>query len=91
MDSSKTEPIGAAKIGSIPSINGLINRKGAAGPRAFCEYEGAGGILMSSDKGFTQKIGGKGNGVETLHNPDLDAVKTYLSKMFDDVEPLVIT
>ena len=76
---------------SIPSINGLINRKGAAGPRAFCEYEGAGGILMSSDKGFTQKIGGKGNGVETLHNPDLDAVKTYLSKMFDDVEPLVIT
>ena len=76
---------------SIPSINGLINRKGAAGPRAFCEYEGAGSILMSSDKGFTQKIGGEGNGIETLRNPDLDAVKTYLNKVFEDVEPLVIT
>ena len=76
---------------SIPSINGLINRKGAAGPRAFCEYEGAGSILMSSDKGFTQKIGGGGTGIETLRNPDLDAVKTYLKKVFDDAEPLVLT
>ena len=76
---------------STPGIQELVNWKGAAGPRAFCEYTGAGNILLSNNKGFTYKLDDDSAGFEAMRNPDLQAVKEYLSSLFKATEPLVIT
>ena len=76
---------------SIPGVEGLLNWKGAAGPRAFSEYTGAGNILLSNNKGFTYKLDDDSAGFEAMRNPDLQAVKEYLSSLFKATEPLVIT
>ena len=76
---------------SVPGVEGLLNWKGAAGPRAFSEYTGAGNILLSNNKGFTYKLDDDAAGFEAMRNPDLQAVKEYLSSLFKATEPLVIT
>ena len=76
---------------SVPGIYELVNWKGAAGPRAFCEYTGAGNILLSNNKGFTYKLDDDAAGFEAMRNPDLDAIKEYLRSLFKNTEPLVIT
>lgn len=76
---------------SVPGVEGLLNWKGAAGPRAFSEYTGAGNILLSNNKGFTYKLDDDSAGFEAMRNPDLQAVKEYLSSLFKATEPLVIT
>ncbi len=78
-------------IWSVPGVQGLLNWKGAAGPRAFSEYTGAGNILLSNNKGFTYKLDDDSAGFEAMRNPDLQAVKEYLSSLFKATEPLVIT
>ncbi|MGM9699501.1 MAG: phage baseplate assembly protein V [Prevotella sp.] len=76
---------------SVPGVQGLLNWKGAAGPRAFSEYTGAGNILLSNNKGFTYKLDDDSAGFEAMRNPDLQAVKEYLSSLFKATEPLVVT
>ena len=76
---------------SVPGVEGLLNWKGAAGPRAFSEYTGAGNILLSNNKGFTYKLDDDAAGFEAMRNPDLDAIKEYLRSLFKNTEPLVIT
>lgn len=76
---------------SVPGIQELVNWKGAAGPRAFCEYTGAGNILISNNQGFTYKLDDDAAGFEAMRNPDLDAIKEYLRSLFKNTEPLVIT
>ena len=76
---------------SVPGVQGLFNWKGAAGPRAFTEYTGAGSILLSNNRGFTYKLDDDAAGFEAMRNPDLQAVKEYLSSLFKATEPLVLT
>ena len=76
---------------SVPGIYELVNWKGAAGPRAFCAYTGAGNILRSNNRGFTYKLDDDDAGFEAMRNPDLDAIKEYLRSLFKNTEPLVIT
>lgn len=76
---------------SVPGIHELVNWKGAAGPRTYCEYTGAGNILLSNNKGFTYKLDDDAAGFEAMRNPDLDAIKEYLRSLFKNTEPLVIT
>ena len=76
---------------SVPGVQGLFNWKGASGPRAFTEYTGAGSILLSNNKGFTYKLDDDAAGFEAMRNPDLQAIKEYLSSLFKATEPLVIT
>ena len=76
---------------SVPGIQELVNWKGAAGPRTYCEYTSAGNILLSNNKGFTYKLDDDAAGFEAMRNPDLDAIKEYLRSLFKNTEPLVIT
>ena len=76
---------------SVPGIQELVNWKGAAGPRAFCEYASAGNFLIANNKSFTYKLGDDAAGFEAMRNPDLDAIKEYLRSVFKNTEPLVIT
>lgn len=76
---------------SVPGVQGLFNWKGASGARAFTEYTGAGSILLSNNRGFTYKLDDDAAGFEAMRNPDLQAVKEYLSSLFKATEPLVLT
>lgn len=76
---------------SVPGIQELVNWKGAAGPRAFCEYASAGNFLIANNKSFTYKLGDDAAGFEAMRNPDLDAIKEYLRSVLKNTEPLVIT
>lgn len=64
-------------------LNKLFNRDGAAGPRAHWDLVSKGGILVSSDPGYTVKLKSDGSAWEGVQNPGIEVINTLMKGNVD--------